>query len=141
MKKSIFYLLSLTWGLPMTLIGAITIFILKLLGKEIKKWGYCYYVEVGTGWGGVNLGMFFVTCEDADEHTRNHEHGHALQNCIWGFLMPFVIGIPSLIRYWYIILQLCIDLNYEYEYDSIWFEGQATRWGTKLIKKINEGVK
>ena len=136
MKKSVFYLLSLTWGLPMTLIGAIAILILKLTGHEIKKWGYCYYVEVGTGWGGVNLGMFFIPCEDAYDTTRNHEHGHALQNCYWGWLMPFVIGIPSLIRYWYITLRSYINPNYEYDYDSIWFEGQATRWGTQFVKSI-----
>ena len=136
MKKSVFYFLSLTWGLPMTLIGAIAVGALKLAGYEVKKWGYCYYVEVGTGWGGVDLGMFFITSTDAFRSTRDHEHGHALQNCIWGILMPFVIGIPSLIRYWYLTFKVLVDLDYSYDYDSIWFEGQASRWGTQFVKSI-----
>lgn len=140
MKKSMFYALSLTWGLPMTLLGAIVVLFLKLSGKEVKKWGYCYYVEVGKYWGGVNLGMFFITCKYADDDTRNHEHGHALQNCYWGILMPFVIGIPSLLRYWYITLNLLVDKYYDYDYDAVWFEGQATRWGTELVKSLG-GIK
>ena len=136
MKKATFYFLSLTWGLPMTLIGAIAILILKLTGHEVKKWGYCYYTKVGKGWGGVNLGMFLITCEDTNNMVLNHEHGHALQNCIWGILMPFVIGIPSLVRYWYITVKVMLDINYDYDYDAIWFEGQATRWGTEFIKHL-----
>ena len=136
MKKALFYFLSLTWGLPMTLIGAIAILILKLTGHEVKKWGYCYYVETGRNWGGVNLGMFIITCRNATKHTRNHEHGHALQNCLWGTLMPFVIGIPSLIRYWYITFKVISDLDYRFDYDAIWFEGQATRWGTKFVNSL-----
>ena len=141
MKKSVFYFLSLTWGLPMTLIGAIAVLILKLTGHEVKKWGYCYYVEVGRYWGGINLGMFFITSKGAGMATRNHEHGHALQNCYWGWLMPVVIGIPSLLRCWYLTFKVLTDLDYECDYDSIWFEGQATRWGTALVKNINGGCK
>jgi hypothetical protein len=39
--------------------------------------------------------------ENAGEHTMAHECGHGLQNCIWGPLFPFVIAIPSAVRYWY----------------------------------------
>ncbi len=48
--------------------------------------------------------------------------------------MPFVVGIPSMIRYWY------RELKYNRKgkvpptsYDSIWFEGQATRIGVNYI--------
>ena len=136
MTKSKFYTLSLTWGLPMTLIGAIAVLILKLSGHEVKKWGYCYYVEVGKYWGGINLGMFFITSKGAGRDVRNHEHGHALQNCYWGWMMPFAIGIPSLLRCWYLTYKALYDLDYEYDYDSIWFEGQATKWGTEFVNAL-----
>lgn len=61
-----------------------------------------------------------------------HEYGHSIQNIIFGPLFPFVIGIPSALRYWY------RELNSEKittPYDAIWFEG----WASKLGKNIEEG--
>ena len=133
MKKSTFYFLSLTWGLLMTLIGAIAVGVLMLTGKPLKKWGACYYVEVGKGWGGVNLGMFLITSENPSRYVKSHEHGHAIQNCYWGVLMPIVIGIPSVIRYWYRAIRSRLGAANPASYDSIWFEGQATRLGRKYV--------
>lgn len=50
--------------------------------------------------------------------------------------MPFVICIPSAIRYWY--REFILHFNREKfnklpEYDAIWFEGQATKWGKKYV--------
>ena len=50
--------------------------------------------------------------------------------------MPFVICIPSAIRYWY--REFIWHCNKEKfnklpEYDAIWFEGQATKWGKKYV--------
>lgn len=100
MKKALFYVLSFTWGLPMTLIGLVVSLVLLIAGYKPKKHGWCYYFEVGVGWGGLELGVIFLTSETTSKRTRNHEHGHALQNCIWGPLFPFVVSIPSAIRYW-----------------------------------------
>lgn len=59
-----------------------------------------------------------------------HEAGHGLQNIVWGFLFPFVVCIPSAIRYWYRELKYHRKhIKPKTEYDDIWFEGQATRWG------------
>lgn len=133
MNKTKFYILSFTWGIPMTLIGCIVALILRAMGYKPKRYGYCWHFEVGERWGGVNLGIVFITSKNPSTHTKNHEHGHALQNCYWGFLFPFVIAIPSLVRYWYFIL----TPNKKHPpYDSIWFEGQATEWGDKLMKII-----
>lgn len=129
MTKSIFYLLSWTWGLPMTLIGAVVTLVLMMCGKKPKKWGYGYYTEVGKGWGGLNLGMFILVNEKATGHTKNHEYGHAIQNCYFGFLMPFIVTIPSAIRYWYRMGRKCTT-----KYDDIWFEGQATKLGNEFMK-------
>lgn len=43
--------------------------------------------------------------------------------------MPFVIAIPSMIRYWYREIIWRKDRQKYYQlpkYDAIWFEGQAT---------------
>jgi hypothetical protein len=79
----------------MTLVGVVAALFLVVTGHKPKKHGLCYYFEVGKGWGGVNLGIVFITAANPSEHTKNHEHGYALQNCIWGPLMPFVIALPS----------------------------------------------
>ena len=149
MKKSIlrispalFYLLSFTWGLPVTALGLLVALILLIAGKKPKKWGYCYYFEVGKHWGGTELGIFFVKDQSDSRHIKNHEHGHALQNCLWGPLMIPLISLPSFLRYWYrrIIVKLRPNTKLP-PYDSIWFEGQATAWGTDFIKGLEDGKK
>lgn len=99
-SKPLFYILSVTWGCIMTTIGAIVALVLLILGYRPKKWNYCYYFEVGENWGGIELGMFFITDKSSSIRTKNHEHGHGIQNCYLGVFMPFVVCIPSAARYW-----------------------------------------
>lgn len=132
MSKLKFYFLSFTWGLPMTLIGCITATILMAAGYKPQRWGYCWYFQVGRGWGGVELGAVFITSKTAPHSTKNHEHGHAIQNCYFGVLMPFVVCIPSAIRYW----ARRFSKKSLPPYDSIWFEGQATRLGNQFMENL-----
>lgn len=100
-NKFLFYFLSITWGCIMTLIGAIVALALIITGHKPKKWGYCWYFEVGkSNWGGMELGPFFLCNKNPSERIKNHEHGHGHQNCILGPLMPFIVCIPSAVRYW-----------------------------------------
>ena len=133
MKKFLFYVLNLTWGLPMTFIGALVALILLIAGHKPKRHGGCIYFAVGKSWGGLELGLFFLTDKHEALHTRNHEFGHALQNCLWGPLMPFVISIPSAVRYWWRRWRAAHGKTNP-PYDSIWFEGQASRLGYEYIK-------
>lgn len=103
MKKIISYvvywLIQCTWGFIMTFIGAIV-----ALGLLITKHKPCFlgpniYFIVGSNWGGISFGPFFFCCQAADK-IKLHEAGHGIQNLIWGPLMPFVIGFPSLVRSW-----------------------------------------
>ena len=137
MKKKLFYILSFTWGLPMTLIGLISACVLFCIGYRPTRYGYCIHFTVGKNWGGLNLGIFIFTDEKTSEVTKAHEHGHALQNCLYGFLMPFIVAIPSAIRYWHREMKYYAKgKNPPTEYDSVWFEGQATKWGTNFINNI-----
>lgn len=136
-KAILFWILSLTWGLPMTLLGAVIALALIAKGYKPKRFHYFIYFEVGEGWGGFNAGAFFLTSKNPSVHTKQHEAGHGLQNIVFGWFMPFVVSIPSAIRYWYREYLVGIK-GYEYgmlpDYDSIWFEGQATRLGEKYFK-------
>ena len=136
MKKSTFWLLSLTWGLPMTLIGALAAAVLMICGHKPKRHGYCYYFEVGYGWGGVELGGFFIVQHRAMDYLKSHEFGHGLQNCYYGFLMPFIVCIPSAVRYWYRRLRSYLGKPPTTGYYDIWFEAQASKWGVLKIQEL-----
>lgn len=187
-NKPLYYILNCTWGCIMTLIGAVVALALLCVGKKPQKHAGCTYFNVGKSWGGMELGCFFLTDSNDSTPTKNHEFGHSLQNCLWGPLFPFVVCIPSAIRYWLrefktqkskkiyaviltvclILVGICITLSpfvvfdilgylvmmyaiviclwlfgkeipqYASDkyipYDKIWFEGQATEWGTKVSK-------
>lgn len=135
-NKIAFYILSFTWGIPMTLIGLIAAGVLLCAGYRPKRWGGCWYFNVGENWGGVELGLVFLTDNNDTIHTKNHEFGHAIQNCFFGPLMPFIVCIPSAIRYWYRELRYNRrGLRPTTNYDDIWFEGQATELGYMNIHK------
>lgn len=134
-NKTSFYALSFTWGIIMTFIGLVAALFLVVTGHKPMKHGFCWRFEVGQGWGGVNLGPVIITAANPSERTKNHEHGHALQNCIWGPLMPFVIAIPSATRYWIREVQSKQGKTLE-PYDNAWFEGDATRRGTEFMNSL-----
>lgn len=128
----IYWLISLTWGCLMTTVGLLVALGCLITGHKPRTLGPNIYFKVGHNWGGVEFGPIFVVSKDANLHTILHEAGHGIQNLIWGPLMPFVISIPSAIRYWY--REIIYRKNREKYwtlpgYDSIWFEGQATRLG------------
>ena len=134
----------MTWGLPLTLCGAIAAVVLLITGRRPKTFHGLICFEIGNGWGGFNAGAFFFVCKDATESTKRHEAGHGLQNIIFGVFMPFVVTIPSVIRYWYreYLVRykgVCYwDLP---DYDAIWFEGWATQLGEKYFKNNIQGGK
>ena len=99
-KNLCIWLLSLTWGLPMTLVGAAAALFLRWKAYIPTRFGPCWVFTVGEGWGGVNLGPVVLVSKTAKNYTIYHEIGHCLQNCVWGPLFPFVIAIPSVVRYW-----------------------------------------
>ena len=137
-SKKLYYLLSLTWGLPLNLVGGIVSLILLVIGYRPKRFGWCRYFEVGSGWGGFECGLIFVCAKGSTNNLKAHEFGHSIQNCFFGFLMPFIISIPSAIRYWYRELKIKNGEKNFPSYDSIWFEGQATKLGLKYINEIKK---
>lgn len=94
-----YWVLSCTWGIIMTLIGAIGALAMLVSGHKPHIFGYSVYFVVGSGWGGVNFGAFFFVAKTSDRlDMHQHEAGHGLQNLVFGVLMPFVVAIPSAVR-------------------------------------------
>ena len=142
MNKTLFYILSFLWGLPLTLIGLVVALALIITGHKPQKWGYCWYFTIGkTYWGGLEFGPIFLMDKSNSVHIKNHEFGHGLQNCVFGPAMIFVVGIPSAIRYWYRKIRY-YNRNQvpPTDYDDIWFEGMASSWGTKEMDKIRKWI-
>lgn len=147
-----FWVVSCTWGIIMTTVGAITTVSLNLI-KAVGKWfgkdlkikthrnGCSFITEIGGNWGGLELGAFAL-CGNYSEtskgwfrHTRYHEFGHAIQHLYMGPLFIFIVAIPSATRYWYQRITRSKGKKFPSGwYDSIWFEGGATRAGTKFVK-------
>ena len=93
-----FWVASCTWGLLITAAGALVALALLVTGHKPHRFHYLVYFEVGSGWGGFNLGGFFVVGRDTSLSTKRHESGHGLQNIMLGVFMPFLVSIPSAIR-------------------------------------------
>lgn len=128
MNKKLFYLLNLTWGLPLTLCGIVTAAALMAVGHRPRCYHGCLHFELGrTRWGGLNLGLVLLTQREPPEYLIAHELGHAIQNAKYGFgMIPLVI--KSACRYhvhnWKERRGIPVP-----SYESWWFEAQATEYG------------
>ena len=132
--KKAYYFLSCTWGIFATLAGGVMALALIITGHKPKRWGYAWYFEAGENWGGASLGPFFVKDRTSGTRLMNHEFGHSIQNCYFGPLMPFLVSIPSSARYRYRdFREKVLKKPSRTPYDSVWFEGQATRLGTEFM--------
>lgn len=129
-NKVLFYLLNFTWGIIMNIIGAIAALIIMIIGVKPEKNSGSVLFRIGHNWGGVSLGIFTFVCRESGEHTLNHEFGHSIQNALFGPAFPFIVAIPSSIRYWTFTIKENKGIKIEEDYDDAWFEGQATKWGT-----------
>ena len=131
-RRWLYYLLQFTWGLPMNLAGALAALVLMCLHKRAYRYGWNYCFELPVNFG-LELGIFFIAPIDGSKHTKDHEHGHAIQNIYYG---PFCIGmvfIPSATRFWIREIQYKIKKPPKTKYDDAWFEGQASKSGARFI--------
>jgi len=129
LNRFLYLFLNLTWGLLTTLVGYLVLIVLLPFGKVRKHNGILYLAfkhksRSYYGWG-FSIGMvFFTYTAEPDRKLMDHEYGHTVQNAIFGPLMPFIVLIPSGIRFWYRRI-----FKIKTPYDSIWFEETATSIG------------
>lgn len=131
-KTILFYFVSFTWGLPLTLLGGVGVLFACLCGHKVKRFGPCFYVTLGKHrWGGLEGGPFFF-CDASEERSiLEHEFGHGIQNCFFGPLMLPIISIPSAIRYQIRQKKQKHNKKLRGDYYDIWFEKQASYIGHK----------
>lgn len=136
LPKPLYFFLSLTWGIITTLAGFFTALVMLATGHKPRRWGYAWYFEVGKNWGGASLGPVFIKDRTNDSvHLKNHEFGHSIQNCYFGPLMPFIVGLPSSTRYRLRrFKEKVLKKSPKTPYDSVWFESQASRLGDDFMK-------
>lgn len=136
MNRKVYYTLSLTWGLPLTILGLIGAIALMCLGYRPKRFGWAWCFEVGKGWGGLDLGLIILCGKDSSNVLKAHEYGHSIQNTKYGFAMVF-LTIASAARYWYYTVVEDWWGKKLPPYDSWWLEAQATKIGTDQIINTN----
>lgn len=123
-----FYVIQWTWGLFENLIGLVAFVV--FVDKPHYKNGKSVATILPYHLGNFSLGMFVFVEENSSAYIMKHELGHCYQNCIFGILKPFLVSIPSVIRYW---LFGGKDMTKE-QYEKAWFERQATKLGTKFFQ-------
>ena len=122
----------------MNIIGCLAALFLLIIGKKPYRVGHTFMFYFGKGWGGLTLGAVIIVSHDCSFSTISHEYGHTVQNLIFGPFELF-IGIASAARYWYREIKRKRDpACYLPPYDSIWFEGQATRLGLKFLGRYGK---
>lgn len=124
----------------MTLIGAIIALGCLITGHKPKMFHHNVYFTFGEGGWGFNCGAFFFLSKDAEIIAmKQHEAGHGIQNIIFGVFMPFIVALPSVIRFWWREYLVKSGKNRYSElpsYDSMWFEGWATALGEKYFPNM-----
>ena len=132
------WLVRLTWGILDTLVGFICFIALLPWTKKVGIVANTIVIELklqnsAGGWGFSSGGFIFSnspTIWDRDQFLY-HEWGHSWPQIVaMGPLHPFLVSIPSAIRFWY----RSKTKKWLAPYDAVWFEGTATRWGTRWFK-------
>jgi len=130
-NKYLFYFLTFTWGLPLTLAGLLVSLVLLAAGLRPKRWKWAWYFELGSDWGGVNLGPCFIVDRESTPFLRDHEFGHSVQNCMYGPFMIFIVSLPSAARWWWFRWYERFGQKPPVGYYDAWFERSANEIGSR----------
>ena len=136
--RILYWIGQCTWGLLMNIIGFLAALFMLIIGKKPYRLKQTFLFSFGKGWGGLTLGAVVIVAGDSSLSVLFHEYGHTVQNLIFGPFELF-IGIASAARYWYREIKRKRDPACSLPpYDSIWFEGQATRLGLKFLGRYGK---
>lgn len=137
-RRWLWVLLNLTWGLPITLIGAAIALWLLLTGHKASAYHGETRFGFGNNWGGLEGGLFIFVAGDVSddwyEHVNRHELGHSYQNALFGPFNLLLTYLPSVIRYWSQRIRSKKGLSNP-PYDAVWFEGSATDLGDWIVEE------
>lgn len=126
MKKTLYILLQCTWGILVTLIGAVFF----LFNRNCEhQWYRCCIDTKWNAKGGMSLGLFiFTPADDAPyvQMIRVHEYGHTIQNIVLGPLM-LLAGAVSVV--WGNHPYFARKRSKGVPYTACCVEAWASKWG------------
>lgn len=140
MKRFLYTLGQLTWGLPQTLAGFF-VFLLNIRCAHYVRRG-----AVVTEWrlsSGLSLGLFVFVGAELNDRQKScifaHEYGHTIQSLILGPLYLFAVGLPSVI---WAGLPCFVRLRSErgIPYSRLYCESWADRLGNAEQRKSSQEV-
>ena len=124
-SRILFYILSFTWGIILSIPGAIAFLALRTLGYRWSPNQYGYVTYLGKpNWGGFTLGPFSFVCPNASPELLTHEAGHSYQNIIFGPFMV-ILTLVSIVHYWISCFVPSVNANYY----NFWLEANASHLG------------
>ena len=109
MRRFLFTVLQIFWGLPQTLLGFF-MFMYWLPRTRVRYVFHGAFVTEWTAGGGISLGLFVfvsgkasrymldgreLTSEESQRGVLVHEYGHCIQSLLLGPLYLVAVGIPS----------------------------------------------
>lgn len=135
----LYWILNFTWGIIMSIIGLIVSLVLIILGNKPQREPSqkTWHFKVKEDWGGVTLGTIYIRDTTSTDHVSYHEYGHTFQNAILGPLFPFLVAIPSCIRYWIFEFRYRKGLPNP-DYDDFYVEHSATLIGTTIAENFEK---
>lgn len=129
-----------TWELPQVFLGFILCFITNLFGEtdsiKFTQGRLMAYVNFMNPNSGISLSCFIIVGSNSNETIVSHEFGHTIQSQYTGWFYLPIIGIPSFLRASVFKLMWSMGYFKSVNYESIWFEKQATQLGKKYYKTI-----
>lgn len=151
-RKILFILLQITWGLPQTLVG----FFIFLKNRNCPHRNF--YGTICTSWklkASLSLGLFIFVSDDPFfyyEHEREHyseqdfsnmiavhEYGHSIQSLICGPLYFLCVGAPSMIWAKLPYFEKKRE-KFKISYFDTYPEKQANRLGEKITGLKSQGM-
>ena len=137
-NSKLYYILQHTC----VIIGTVIVYVCGLVflpfAKGTYKTGNAFTIELKQK---INLGFSIgpvIVVGNGYTSILSHEYGHTIQNMILGPFAIILVYIPSVLRFW--VREKQFKEGYSLPpYDSVWFEGTATKLGSKyLFKEIKE---
>ncbi len=132
--QKLYKTLSWLWQLPQHIIAQVLILfstkvILNNQGLNFK----IYLCPIFIKNSGLSLGKYILVGKGYNNNIILHELGHTIQSRYWGPLYLLIIGIPSVIRFYF--YNIFHKNNKLFNYENVWFERQATLLGIINFKK------
>ena len=128
--RVLFYLLQVTWGLPVNLAGLILFLCFRRRFRHEKFCNGLVTLLPGNR-GGLSLGIFiFLSVRDISR-SRDlcaHEYGHTIQCLFLGPLYWPAVALPSVL--WYHLFEGWRNKR-RVPYDALYCERWATAWGRR----------